>query len=155
MPVNEKLLAADPANEKALEVGISAAKYKRNPALMREMFDRVPQAGLSAERANLIAAMLIAENDLAYRYPEAALKFSFYALTKEPGNDTYLDLFARVLYTIGDIDRAILWEKKALAISPSTTSYQTNLSYYLAVKTMKGKTEYNSLTQLPGIKAVQ
>jgi thiol-disulfide isomerase/thioredoxin len=155
MPINEKLLAADPANEKALEVVISAAKYKRSPAFMRETFDRVPQTGLSPEKANLFAAMLIAENDLAYRYPEAALKLSFYALTKEPKNDTYLDLFARVLYTIGDIDRAILWEKKALAISPSTTSYQTNLNYYLSVKSIKGKKDYNSLTQLPDLKAAQ
>jgi thiol-disulfide isomerase/thioredoxin len=155
MPIDQKLLLADPSNEKGLEVGMSVAKYKHNPALVKEMYDRVPQAGISGEKANLFAALLIAENDLSYRYPEAALKFSFHAITKEPKNDTYIDLYARVLYTLGDIDRAILYEKKALAISPSTTSYQSNLNYYLTVKTIKEKIDYNSMTQLPDVKAAK
>jgi thiol-disulfide isomerase/thioredoxin len=149
MPVNEKLLAADPANEKALEVGMSSAKYKRNPALVKEMFDRVAVSELGGETANLFAAMLISENDLAYRYPDAALRFSFHALTKEPKNDSYMDIYARVLYTLGDVDRAILWEKRAIAANPAATVYQSNLSYYMAIKAVRAKNDYNSYTQLP------
>jgi thiol-disulfide isomerase/thioredoxin len=149
MPVNEKLLAADPANEKALEVGMSSAKYKRNPALVKEMFDRVPVSDLGGETANLFAAMLISENDLAYRYPEGALRFSFHALTKEPKNDSYMDIYARVLYTLGDVERAILWEKRAIAANPAAAVYQSNLSYYMTIKALKTKSEYNSFTQLP------
>jgi len=149
MPINEKLLAADPANEKALEVGMSSAKYKRNPAMVKEIFDRVPLSELNGEKASLFAAMLISENDLAYRYPEAALRFSFHALSKEPKNDSYMDIYARVLYSLGDIDRAILWEKKAIAANPAGTVYQTNLGYYMAIKAVRVKNDYNSLTQLP------
>jgi thiol-disulfide isomerase/thioredoxin len=149
MPINEKLLAADPANEKALEVGMSSAKYRRNPALVKELFDRVPVSDLGGETANLFAAMLISENDLAYRYPEGALRFSFHALTREPKNDSYMDIYARVLYTLGDVDRAILWEKRAIAANPAAAAYQSNLSYYMTIKAVRAKGDYNSFTQLP------
>jgi thiol-disulfide isomerase/thioredoxin len=149
IPVNEKLLAADPANEKALEVGMSSAKYKHNPAMVKEMFDRVPVSELGGEKANLFAAMLISEDDLAYRYPDGALRFSFHALTKDPKNDSYMDIYARVLYTLGDVDRAVLWEKRAIAANPASTVYQSNLGYYMAIKTVRGKSDYNNLTQLP------
>jgi thiol-disulfide isomerase/thioredoxin len=154
-PVNDKLLLADPANEKALDVGISIARYKRNPALIKEMFNRVPMTGLSGEKASLFATMLISDNDFSLRYPEAALKFAFYALTKGPDNDSCMDVYARVLYCLGDIERAVVWEKKALALNPSAASYQSNLNYYLAIKKIRAKTDYNSLTQPPGEKTGQ
>ena len=151
--INQKLLAADPVNEQGLDIGMKLAKYNKEPATVKEMFDRVQLAGLGGRKANIFAKMLVTESDLEYRYPEAALKFSVYALKQDPGNDSYMDVYARVLYCLGDIEKAILWEKNALAVNPEASSYQTNLDYYLAVKAIRDKSDYGALNQPQGSKA--
>jgi len=153
--IDQKLLLVDPSNEKGLEVGMEVAKYNDDPALVKKMYDQVQQKGLDEEKAGLLAMLLVSESDLAYRYPEAALKFAFHALTKDPENDSYMDVYARVLYCLGDIEKAVLWEKKALELNPTKTSYQSNLNYYLSIKTIRGKSDYNSMTQLQGSKTGQ
>jgi len=152
--IDRKLLLADPANEQGLDVGMRVAKYNSEPAKVKEMFDKVLLAELEGSKANALAMMLVAESDLAYRYPEAALKFSLYALKKEPDNDDYMDVYARVLYSLGDIEKAILWEKKALALAPKDF-YQSNLNYYMTVKTIREKSNYNSDTKLHDLKSVR
>jgi len=142
-PIDQKLLLLDPNNEQGLDVGMSIAKYNKEPAGIKEMFDNVRLAELDANRANTFAMMLIAESDLAYRYPETALKFSLHALKKDPDNDYSMDVYARVLYALGDIDKAILWEKKALVLKPNEDFYKTNLDYYMTVKGIKEKNNYN------------
>lgn len=146
-PINRKLLAVDPANEQGLEIGMRLARYNSEPAMVKEMFDKIQLTGLGGRKANIFAKMLVFESDLEYRYIEAAVKFSNYALKQDPNNHNYMDTYARVLYCLGDIEKAIAWEKKALELNPEVSSYQNNLAYYMAVKAVREKIDYDSVTQ--------
>lgn len=129
------LLSFDPGNAKALEVGIDIAKYNKDPDYLKEIFDKVPLAGLSTSNADKFAVMLISDSDPAYRYPDAALKFADYALKKEPENSGYINTYARLLYSRGDLENAVIWQKKALKLDPNNKTYKDNLNYYLSIKT--------------------
>lgn len=143
-PANRRLLAADPSNELGLDIGMRLAIYNEEPGNVKEMFDNIQLTGLSGRKANIFAKMLVTESDLEYRYPEAAFKFSVYALKQDPDNNSYMDVFARVLYCLVDIDNAILWEKKAIALNPNNDSYRQNLDYYMSIKAIRGKSDYNA-----------
>lgn len=147
-PANRSLLAIDPGNELGLDIGMRLAIYNEEPGNIKEMFDNIQLTELSGHKANIYAKILVIESDLEYRYPEAAFKFSVYALKQDPDNNSYMDVFARVLYCLGDIDNAILWEKKAVALNPDNDSYQQNLDYYMSIKAIRGKSDYNAIAQL-------
>jgi len=153
LQLDRKLLLLDPSNDRGLEVCIMLAKYNEDPAFIKEMFDRVPQSGLSGAKACYFAAMLISESELSYRYPELALKFTIHALKQDPQNDSYVDLYARLLYCMGDIENAIIWEKKALSLNSSDKTYQRNLDYYLAIKDIRGNSNYSGMMHLQESKA--
>jgi tetratricopeptide (TPR) repeat protein len=99
--------------------------------------------------------MLLSESDLAYRYPEAALRFSLYALKQDPRNDYSMDVYARVLYCLGDIEQAIIWERKALELKPGEDSYQSNLDYYMTIKSIRAKGGYSAVAQLQDQRAAK
>jgi thiol-disulfide isomerase/thioredoxin len=145
--IDQKLLLSDPGNEQGLDVGLRLAKYNNEPEKVKEMFDKVQIEGMESAKAISLAMMLITDGDLAYRYPESALKFAIYALKKEPENDDYMDAYARLLYCLGDIEDAIVWEKKALALNTSDSSYQDNLEYYMKIKNIRAKGSYNPFSQ--------
>lgn len=147
-PVNRNLLAADQSNELGLEIGMRLAIYNEDPGMVREMFDSIQLTGLGGRKANIFAEMLVTESDLKYRYPEAAFRFSVYALKQDPDNNNYMDVFARVLYCLGDVDNAVIWEKKAVALEPENSFYQNNLDYYLSLKAIRGKSDYIAKTRL-------
>lgn len=147
-PADRDLLAADPSNELGLEIGMRLAIYNEEPGMVKEMFYNIKFTGLSGRKANIFAKMLVTESDLEYRYPEAAFRFSVHALKQEPDNDSYMDVFARVLYSLGDLDNAIIWEKRAIALNPENSSYPNNLDYYLALKAIRAKSDYKNNTQL-------
>jgi len=142
---DQKLLQADPANEEGLDVAIRIAFYNNDPSMIKDIFDKIPMTGLSGKKATKFAMMLISESDLAFRYPEAALKFSLYALKQDPRNDYSMDVYARVLYCLGDIEKAIVWEKKALELKPNEEAYKSNLDYYITVRSIRAKGGYNAL----------
>jgi len=140
---DKELLAVDPSNLEGLQVWINIAKYNEDPALMKGMFDQIPMSALSSYNANMIASLLISESDFSYRYPEAAIKFSDYALKKKPGNSDYVNTRAKLLYSLGDIEAAIAWQKKAVNLAPDNRDYQETLDYYLLFKKLRSgmKTE--------------
>lgn len=133
----EDLLAVDPGNEKALEVGIDIAKYNNDPAYLKGIFDNIPLSGLSPGSADKYALMLVSDSEIMYRYPEAALKFADYALKKEPENSGHMDTYARLIYSLGDLDKAIEWERKAVGTDPDNGTYKDNLEYYLLLKKIR------------------
>jgi len=154
-PINSNLLAVDPSNELGLEIGIRLAIYNEQPGMIKEIFDNVQVTGLSGSKANTFAKMLVTQSELEYRYPEAAFRFSVHALKQDPDNDGYMDVFARVIYCLGDLDNAIMWEKKAVSLDPENISYKRNLDYYLSLKAIRAKNEYKVNTQLRESKRVE
>jgi len=131
------LLAYDPGNPQALEVGVNVAKYDEEPGLIKAMFDSIPISDLTAYNANKFAVMLISDSDFSYRYPEAAIRFADYALKKQPENSEYINTYARLFYCLGDLEKAIVWQKKALKLDPDNKTYQDNLNYYLLLKKLR------------------
>lgn len=151
-PIFHELVEADPTNELALKVGIELAIYNSEPGMIKEIFDKIRLAGLSGYKSNSFAKMLVTESEIEYRYPEAALKFALNAIKEDPKNADYMDTYANVLYCLGDIERAIDWEKKALALNPNNSSYSSRLDYYLSIRNIREKYDYNSVTQLQDLK---
>ena len=101
------ILDIDPSNLQSLSVVISYAKYNSVPNLIREIFDSIPMTDLNGYKANQLAIMLLHETDLGYRYPEAAMKYATYALKQSPENGDYINTYARSLYCLGDVEKAI------------------------------------------------
>ena len=58
-----------------------------------------------------------------------------------------MDVYARVLYCLGDIEKAILWEQKALEIKSGEDSYQSHLDYYMTIKSIRAKGGYDAVAQ--------
>lgn len=139
------ILDIDPANVQALQVVISYAKYNKVPTLIREIFDSVPMSDLNGYKANHFAIMLLSDSDLSYRYPEAAMKFATYALKQRPENGDYINTYARSLYCIGDVEKAIAWQRKAVKLVPDNSSYQDNLNYYLSIKLLRDNNREDNL----------
>jgi len=133
----KELLAADPGNAKGLLAVAGVARYKEDPGLIKEIFDKVQLSDLAPGSADKIAATLIADSDFSYRHPEAAVKLSEYALRKEPENSTYMNTYAMVMYCLGNLEEAVEWQKKALKLDPENKSYQVNLEYYLKISKLK------------------
>lgn len=133
----DDLLAYDPGNAKGLEVGIDIAKYRRDPAYLKEIIDQVPLSGFGAGNANKFAKLLISDGEFAYQYPDAALRFISYALQKDPENAEYMDTYARLFYSLGDLEKAIEWETKAMENTPGDPTYQYNLEHYRRIKEIR------------------
>jgi thiol-disulfide isomerase/thioredoxin len=131
------ILDIDPSNVQSLKVVISYAKYNKVPKLIREIFDSIPMTDLNGYKANLFAIMLLYDSDLGYRYPEAAIKYATYALKQWPENGDYINTYARSLYCLGDVEKAIVWQKKAVNLVPDNSYYQDNLDYYLSIKLLR------------------
>jgi thiol-disulfide isomerase/thioredoxin len=128
----KKLLAIDPGNILALQTAVNVAKYTRDRGLIKEAFDKAPMSGLAAVNSDTLAEMLVADIDQTSRYPDVAIKYSEYALSKEPENSKYLNTYARALFCNGDTEQAITQQKKALRLDPDNNIYQNNLELYLA-----------------------
>jgi thiol-disulfide isomerase/thioredoxin len=128
----KNLLAIDPGNILALETAVNVVKYTRDQDLIKEAFDKSPISGMAASNADTLAEMLVSGIDPSSRYPEFAIKYSEYALGKEPGNSNYLNTYARALFFNGETEQAIIQQKKALRLNPDNNIYQNNLELYLA-----------------------
>jgi len=133
----KELLAADPGNAKGLQAVAGVARYKEDPAFIKEIFDKVQLSDLAPGSADKIAATLIADSDFSYRHPEAAVKLSGHALSKEPENSEYMNTYATVLYCLGELDEAVEWQKKALKLDPKNKTYKANLEYYLQITKLR------------------
>jgi thiol-disulfide isomerase/thioredoxin len=128
------LLAIDPGNVLALESAINMAKYNKDQGMIKKVFNKAPMSGLAAKNADALAAMLISDDDPSYRYPDIATKFVEHALSKEPENSEYINTYARALFYLGDSEKAIVQQKKALKLEPGNKTYQDNLNLYMLQK---------------------
>jgi thiol-disulfide isomerase/thioredoxin len=125
------LLAVDPSNFQALGTAVNIVRYNKDKVLLKEVFDKVPISDLSAKDADALAEMLVADSAPDSRYPEIAIKYSEYALGKDPKNGKYINDYARVLYSQGDLKQAIATQRMALELDPKNNVYKNNLDLYL------------------------
>ena len=64
---------------------------------------------------------------------------SEYALKKNPEKGIYIDTYARLLYSLGDLENALIWQEKAVKLDPSNKTYKDTLNYYLAIKKLRNE----------------
>ncbi|MBW2127812.1 MAG: redoxin domain-containing protein [Deltaproteobacteria bacterium] len=133
----DALLALDPANERGLRVRTVVAKKQKDPAALRAMYDRLDPKILKGAKANRLARDLITEKELPFRYVGAALKLAARAVEMEPENGLFAHTYARVQYCLGNLDKAIAWERRALKLDPGEKKYRDDLDYYLSVKKLR------------------
>ena len=61
-----------------------------------------------------------------------ALEMIEMALQYQPDNAAYLDTLARCHFALGDLDKAIRWQRKALALDPHSPPLKRNLEFFLS-----------------------
>jgi thiol-disulfide isomerase/thioredoxin len=132
----DQLLSLDPYHQQAISIRIAIGKHQVNPALIRETLTQVPLSGLTADFANKLAFTQMSEDNFVLRQLDLAAPLIEHALKLEPNNAGYLDTQARYFYTLGQIDRAIATQEKAIAIEPSDKELAESLRYYHTVKAL-------------------
>jgi thiol-disulfide isomerase/thioredoxin len=132
----DELLNLDPYHQQAISIRIAVGKHQVNPALIRDTLTRIPLSGLTADFANKLAFTQMSEDNFVLRQLDLAAPLIEHALTLEPNNANYLDTQARYFYTLGQTDRAIATQEKAIAIDPSDKELAESLRYYHTVKAL-------------------
>jgi TPR repeat protein len=85
---------------------------------------------------NNYAWLLVTAEDHKLRDPQKALPYAQKAVDLSGGREAYaLDTLARVYFQLGDIDKAIEWQTKAVARAPDRDTYQKVLTEYKEAKT--------------------
>ncbi|HMF92060.1 MAG TPA: tetratricopeptide repeat protein [Candidatus Angelobacter sp.] len=84
---------------------------------------------------NNYAWILVTAEDRKLRDPQKALPYAQKAVDLSGGREAYaLDTLARVYFQLGDVDKAIELQTKALAIAPDRENYQKALAEYREAK---------------------
>jgi TPR repeat protein len=84
---------------------------------------------------NNYAWLLVTAEDQKLRDPQKALPYAQKAVDMSGGREAYaLDTLARVHFQLGDVDKAIEWQTKAVARAPDRDTYQKVLTEYKEAK---------------------
>ena len=128
----------------SLDIGDDAAR--KATVRMAEAFNN------DAMTLNNIAWTLVANENLADRYPALALKAAKRAieLTRRK-NGQVLDTLARVYYSIGMVDRAITVQKSALAVADDSEKEQAQsaLDYCKEIVKVAASVKASAQTETP------
>jgi hypothetical protein len=91
-----------------------------------------------AAALNNMAWRLATDGDLAWRDPALAHRLAKKAVEVSGGKDAgIVDSYARVLFEIGLLDRAIEEQKKAVALDAAADGLKETLAYYEACAALK------------------
>jgi hypothetical protein len=83
------------------------------------------------EAYNALAWVLLTSEDLKLRNPQRAQEYALKAVELGGGNKDYqLDTLAHAYFDLGDVNRAVELEAKALALKPDSDPYKKSLSEY-------------------------
>jgi len=127
-------LAKAPAHASALRIRIALARQAGDVRAARRVYEKVDVAALSDAEAGAMAHALLAEPDLAFRFPDLARRFIERVCALAPGRPAALVLQARYAYVIGRLDEAIALQEKAAAADPQAAA---GLEYYRRVRTLR------------------
>jgi len=84
---------------------------------------------------NNYAWLLVTAEDQKLRDPQKALPYAQKAVDLSEGKEAFaLDTLARVYFQLGDVDKAIEWQTKAIARAPDRENYQKALAEYKEAK---------------------
>jgi tetratricopeptide (TPR) repeat protein len=84
---------------------------------------------------NNYAWLLVTADDQKLRNPQKALPYAQKAVDMSGGRESFaLDTLARVHFQLGDVDKAIELQNKAIALAPDRENYQKALAEYQEAK---------------------
>lgn len=126
----DAILAVDPVDQQAVDIGLAIARYTKDAALLRRTLERLPVDKLPPGMANGLAWDLAIDQELTRRNLDLAQRFIAHAIAAMPDDAAFLDTQARVRYALGQIDEAIAIERKAVAAAPEDENAKQVLAYY-------------------------
>ena len=135
----DAVLTFVPTHQQAMYLRGMVAKAQQDVQGYRSIYTRLDVESLSAQDANSFAWSLAVDAQLEYRNIDLAFKLATYAIKRDPTQSAYFDTFARVLYCLGNLDEAIVWQTKATELDPSTPSLKAVLSYYTRTKAIRDR----------------
>lgn len=135
----DALLMFVPTHQQGMYLRGMVAKAQKDVQGYRSIYSRLEVDSLSAQDANSFAWSLAVDAQLEYRNIDLAFKLATYAIQKDPSQSAYFDTFARVLYCLGNLDEAIVWQTKASELDPSSASVKAVLNYYTQAKTIRDR----------------
>ncbi len=129
---SDKLLEADPANEKGLTAKLKKIEADKDaPALKTFLEKTMPVIDDDAAALNLVAWTLATTPNSALRRPDVAMKAAKRAVELSESHEAaILDTLARVQSQCGLLDQAIETQKKAVAADPSDEGIKATLEFY-------------------------
>lgn len=138
----EDILKLDSSNETGLQ--LLAGLYVTEPK-NAERYKRWVRAHIEAYRSDpkvmhALAVSLITNEDLSTRLPDLTLEAAKSAYdAAQPRTSWAADVYARALYQIGDLDRAITVQQEALSLASAEEKepFQATLDYYKKCKTLR------------------
>jgi len=136
------ILRLDPANETAMQILVTL--YADDPK-KAEPFRKWAKDYITGQKSNVQAMVKLAETlgdheDLATRTPDLALEAAKAAYEASAQRDAHaVEVYARSLYQIGDVDKAISLQKDAvtLAAGEDKETAQKVLDFYLLCKKLQ------------------
>lgn len=139
----QEVLALDPSNESAYEAMVFAYLMETDDATgLREVLDK--HATTHRDNAEAMAAMakaLIAVDDLDKRMPDLALRAATAAYEAcKRGSCGIVGVYARVVFELGMVDRAIELQGEAVALANGDAErqgLQKILDYYKTCKSLQ------------------
>jgi uncharacterized Ntn-hydrolase superfamily protein len=102
------------------------AEYPETEYALDIMDDYVESGDIDAQDLNGLAW------ELATRklYPERAVEIALMAIEMEPEDANIMDTVAESYYSLGDFDRAVEWESKALDLEPDNVFFNQQLEKF-------------------------
>ena len=130
----DKLLEADPANEKGILAKLRNFAATKEPAKSKEFVEKLlPLIDDDFVALNLVAWELATADNLAMRQPGPALKAARRAVELSEGKEAaVLDTLARAQFETGMIEQAIETATKAAAAEGADDTIKAALEYYKA-----------------------
>jgi peroxiredoxin len=134
----DKLLEADPSNEKGITAKLRYLQNEKESAKAKAFVEQIlPRIDDAPGALNLVAWELATHENLAMRHPALALRAARRAVEKSEGADgAILDTLARAQHECGLDEQAIETQTKAVAV-PDTDEKELEkmkaaLAYYVA-----------------------
>jgi thiol-disulfide isomerase/thioredoxin len=128
----DKLLEADPGNDKGLTAKLKLAEKLKDVAMQKEFLDKtMPLIDGDAAALNVVAWQLATAENPLMRQPAVALKAAKRAVDlSESSEAAILDTLALLQSQCGMLDQAIETQKKALALDEKDEDMKAKVEYY-------------------------
>ncbi len=137
------ILKLDPANDTAIEalIAVSTQELRNTDAFRTWVRSHITAHGDNVRAMQSLANKLCGICDVKSRFPDLAFEAAKAAYQASPRPDALtITVYARALYQIGELDRAIALQQDAVAVAVAGEREDTNsyLDYYRECKKLQG-----------------